>query len=60
MGKDPLFVNKVAAAVLSAGLLAMMAGFITDQIYHPTPLAKPAYAIAADTAGSAPAQDLQI
>ena len=56
MGKDPLFVNKVAGAVLSAGLLALMAGFIADQIYHPVPLAKPAFAIAAGAAGSAPTQ----
>lgn len=56
MGKDPLFVNKVAAAVLCAGLLAMTSGFITEQVYHPTPLEKPAFAIAADATGSAPTQ----
>lgn len=56
MGKDPLFVNKVAAAVLCAGLLAMTSGFITEQVYHPTPLAKPAFAIAADATGGAPTQ----
>ncbi len=55
MGKDPLFVNKVAGAVLCAGLLAMISGFITGKLYHPTMLDKPAFAIAAD-AGSAPAQ----
>ena len=35
MGNDPLFLNKVAAAVLSAGLLAMITGFIAHQLYHP-------------------------
>ena len=56
MGKDPLFVNKVAGAVLCAGLLAMSSGFISEQIYHPTLLEKPAFAIAADAGGSAPVQ----
>ncbi len=56
MGKDPLFVNKVAGAVLCAGLLAMTSGFITEQVYRPTPLEKPAFEIAADAAGSAPTQ----
>jgi cytochrome c len=47
MGNDPLFLNKIAAAVLSAGLLAMLTGFIASQIYHPHKLEKPAYEIAA-------------
>lgn len=56
MGKDPLFVNKVAAAILSAGLLAMATGFIAQQIYTPTMLEKPAYVIAAaDSAAAAKA-----
>jgi cytochrome c len=46
MGNDPLFVNKVAAAVLSAGLLAMITGFIAHQLYHPEMPEKPAYVIA--------------
>jgi len=46
MGNDPLFVNKLAAAVLSAGLLAMITGFIAHQIYHPQMLEKPSYVIA--------------
>ena len=56
MGNDPLFVNKVAAAVLSAGLLAMVAGFISDLIYHPAPLAKPGFVIAATDSGGGPTQ----
>ncbi len=47
MGNDPLFLNKLAAAVLSAGLLAMMTGFIASQIYHPHAPSKPAFEIAA-------------
>jgi len=50
MGNDPLFVNKIAAAVLSAGLLAMMTGFIAHQFFHPHKLEKPAYVIAAGVA----------
>jgi cytochrome c len=46
MGNDPLFVNKVAAAVLSAGLLAMITGFIAHQLYHPEMPEKQAYVIA--------------
>lgn len=56
MGKDPLFVNKVAGAVLCAGLLAMTSGFITEQVYHPKMPDKPGFAIAAGAAGSAPTQ----
>jgi cytochrome c len=47
MGNDPLLLNKVAAAVLSAALLAMLTGFIAKQIYHPRKLENPAYEIAA-------------
>lgn len=53
MGNDPLFLNKVAGAILSAGLLAMMAGFISGKIYHPKSLEKAAFAIGGD--GAAPA-----
>lgn len=56
MGKDPLFVNKVAGAVLCAGLLAMMTGFVSGKIYHPEMPEKPGFAIAADATGGAPAQ----
>ena len=47
MGNDPLFLNKLAAAVLSAGLLAMITGFIAHQLYHPHVPDKQAYEIAA-------------
>jgi len=53
MGNDPLFINKVAAAVLSAGLLAMITGFIAHQIYHPHMPEKAAYVIAEGVASSA-------
>jgi cytochrome c len=46
MGNDPLFINKFAAAVLSAGLLAMITGFIAHQFFHPHIPETPAYAIA--------------
>lgn len=55
MGKDPLFVNKIAAAVLSAGLLAMMAGFIASKLYQPKIPAEQAYVIAeVDAPAAAP------
>ncbi len=47
MGNDPLFFNKIAGAILSAGLLAMLTGFASQVLYSPGELAKPAYAIAA-------------
>ena len=48
MGNDPLFFNKLAAAILSAGLLAMLTGFAAHLFYHPRELEKPAYLIAAN------------
>lgn len=53
MGNDPLFLNKIAAAVLSAGLLAMVTGFAAKMLYHPQELEKPAYMIAAETTTAA-------
>jgi cytochrome c len=52
MNGDPLFINKVIGSVLTAGLLAMVAGFIADLTYHPKMLDKPVYAIG----GNAPAE----
>ena len=46
MGNDPLFFNKIAGAILSAGLLAMLTGFASQVLYSPGELATPAYAIA--------------
>ena len=48
MGDDSLFVNKITAAVLSAGLLAMFSGFAAHMLYSPKELDKPAYMIAGD------------
>lgn len=31
---DPLFVNKIAAAVLTAALIGMSAGFLSDLVFH--------------------------
>lgn len=47
MGNDPLFFNKIAGAILSAGLLAMLTGFAAHMLYKPNELDKPAYMIAA-------------
>jgi cytochrome c len=47
MGNDPLFMNKIAGAILSAGLLAMLTGFAAHMLYHPKELAGPAFVIAA-------------
>jgi len=52
--------NKVAAAILLAGIIAMVAGFISEEVVKPTKLAKPAYVVqgvetaAASSSGGAP------
>lgn len=46
MGNDPLFVNKIAAGLLSAGILALGVGLISQQIFHRAPQTKQAYVIA--------------
>jgi len=62
MIKDSLLFNKIAAAVLLAGLVGMGSGFIADLLYHPKELAENAYPIvaaatdeAAEDAAEAPA-----
>ena len=45
MFNDPLFFNKVAAAIIGASLIAMTAAFITSFVYQPKMLDKHAYAI---------------
>lgn len=54
-----LELNKIVAAVLVAGIIAMVAGFASRLIVHPKPLAQAAYPIqaaeAAPAAGAAPA-----
>lgn len=56
MGNDPLFFNKVAAAILSAGLLAMITGFIARELFHPEHMEKQAYEIAAGVSSAAKTQ----
>ena len=34
MNSDPLFLNKIVGAILTAGLLAMASGFISEQVFH--------------------------
>jgi cytochrome c len=58
---DELGFNKIAAAVLTAGIIAMVSGIIANIAVHPQKLEKPAYVVAgveapkADTGGAAPA-----
>jgi cytochrome c len=58
-----LEVNKIAGAVLTAGLVAMAAGFISRGLVHPTPLKENVYKVAlpegagaASSGGGAPAK----
>jgi len=46
MGNDPLLVNKIAASLLCAGILALGVGLISQQIFLRAPDTKQAYAIA--------------
>lgn len=53
-----LELNKMAAAVLTAGVVAMSAGFVAKLLVHPTPLAENAYPIqVADRPAAAPAAE---
>jgi cytochrome c len=52
--------NKIAAAILTAGIIAMVAGIVAGTLVKPTPLDKPGYVVAgveekAPTAAAAPA-----
>jgi cytochrome c len=38
--------NKISAAILLAGIIAMLCGFIAETVVHPKPLAQPAYVVA--------------
>src|SRR3546814_5573280 len=54
--------NKIAAAVLTAGVLAMLSGFVAELLYHPhVELEENSYVIAAapadSGAGEAPAEE---
>lgn len=51
-------VNKIFAAILVAGIIGMLCWFVSHELYHPEPLTKDAYVIAAagaDTASAVPA-----
>ena len=56
---DELGFNKIAAAVLTAGIIAMVSGVIAGFVVHPKPLAKNVYVVAGaegpkEAAGSEP------
>jgi len=51
MNGDPLFWNKIIGAILTAGLVAMVSGFVASIAYKPHALEKQAYVIG----GNAPA-----
>ena len=51
--KDPLLVNKIAAAALVALLLLMVVGLVGEGLVAPTPIAKNSFVIATAEAGSA-------
>ncbi len=44
--------NKILAALLCAGIIAMLAGFVSHKLYHPHHLEKDAYEIAAAESGT--------
>jgi len=45
-GSDPLLMNKVFGAILTAGLIAMTAGFVADLLVHPQKLKENVYVVA--------------
>ena len=58
--------NKFAAAILLAGIIAMVSGFLAEALVKPKPLAKPAYVVAgveeksaAPAGGAAPPAKLE-
>jgi cytochrome c len=57
-GSDPLLMNKIAGAVLFAGLIAMVSGFVAELLVHPKMLKENVYVVAvpeaASTAAAAP------
>lgn len=57
--EDPLMINKVAAAVLTAGLIAMTAGFISSFVYHPSTPVENAFVIEVQegAGGAAPVEE---
>lgn len=57
MAKDALFWNKVAGAVLTAGLGAMVIGSLSGMLYGPEQLEQPAFTIATGETAIATADD---
>ncbi len=57
MSNDPLFWNKIAGAILSAGLVAMASGFVAELLYRPELPDRPAYAIGGAKAAASPAAE---
>lgn len=54
-----LEMNKIGAAVLTGGIVAMLSGFVASHLYHPHELEKPAFAVAlpdADAGSTEPAK----
>ncbi len=47
--------NKIVAAVLAAGVVAMISGFVATLVYHPETLDKPVYSVAVEEAEPAAA-----
>jgi cytochrome c len=47
MASNSLEFNKIAAAVLTAGVVASLAGFLSRELVHPTPVEKVAYNVPA-------------
>ena len=54
--------NKIAAAVLTAGVVAMLSGFVAELLYHPhVELEENSYVVAVtEGAGTAPAQEEEV
>jgi cytochrome c len=55
MKQDALFINKISAAVLTAGLLAMVSGILAESLYHvelPDGVEGQAFVIAEPTTGT--------
>jgi cytochrome c len=55
MNMSGLEANKIAGAVLLAGVVATMSGFIGDLLVHPKPLATPSYMVGTPKAAAPPA-----
>ena len=52
-GSDPLLFNKIAGAVLFAGLIAMTSGFVAELLVHPHPLHENVFKVAIPEGGAA-------